>query len=93
MNRTLNATAALLGLKPRTFRKRLREIGILTQSGELASKHRDRGYLYVDARSRWNPSINTFSHYSVVIVKEKGVAWLAKQLGIEVTQQSKDKVA
>ncbi len=93
MNRTLDATAAVLGLKPRSFRKRLRELGILTQSSDLASKHRDRGYLYADARSRWNPSIHTFSHYSVVMVTEKGVAWLAKQLGVEVTQHTKDDAA
>ena len=42
MNRTLDSTAALLGLKPRAFRSRLRELGILTQNGELASKHRDQ---------------------------------------------------
>ena len=72
MNRTLDATAALLGLKPRTFRKQLRELGILTQAGELASQHRDQGYLFVDSRSRWNPNINTFCHYAVVMVKEAG---------------------
>lgn len=93
MNRTLDAAAAVLGLKPRSFRKRLREHGILTQGGDLASQHRDRGYLYADARSRWNPSINTFSHYSVVMVTENGVAWLAKKLGIEITQHNKDDAA
>lgn len=93
MNRTLDATAALLGLKPRTFRKQLRELGILTQAGELASQHRDQGYLFVDSRSRWNSNINTFSHYAVVMVKEAGIAWLAKQLGIEITTKHKDAAA
>lgn len=93
MNRNLDATAALLGLKPRTFRKQLRERGILTQAGELANQYRDQGYLYVDSRSRWNPNINTFSHYAVVMVKEAGVAWLAKQLGIEITTKHKDAAA
>lgn len=93
MNRTLDATAALLGLKPRAFRSRLRELGILTQNGELASKHRDQGYLYVDTRSRWNANINTFSYYAVVMVKEPGVIWLSKQLGITVTPAKKDAAA
>ena len=93
MNRTLDATAALLGLKPRAFRSRLRELGILTQNGEPASKHRDQGYLYVDTRSRWNANINTFSHYAVVMVKEPGVSWLSKQLAITVTSAKKDAAA
>ncbi|WP_166359305.1 hypothetical protein [Pseudomonas akapageensis] len=93
MNRTLDATAALLGLKPRTFRNKLRELGILNQAGELASKHRDQGYLFVEPRSRWNANINTYSHYAVVMVKESGVAWLAKQLGITVTTHNKDAAA
>ncbi|TES63144.1 hypothetical protein E2N90_28095 [Pseudomonas syringae pv. tomato] len=51
MNRTLDATAAILGMKPRAFRAKLREIGVLTQAGELAPKHHDQGYLYADPRS------------------------------------------
>ncbi|MGS0736138.1 hypothetical protein ACVBEG_06100 [Pseudomonas sp. GG8] len=84
MNRDLAATAALLGLKPRAFRNKLREIGVLTQASELASKHRDQGYLYVETRSRWNENIRTYSHYAVVMVKEAGVSWLAKQLDITI---------
>lgn len=93
MNRTLDATAALLGLKPRAFRSRLRELGILTQHGELASKYRDQGYLYVDTRSRWNSSINTFSYYAVVMVKEPGVSWLSKKLGLSLASTNKDAAA
>lgn len=87
MNRTLNATATILGMKPRTFRAKLREIGVLTQAGELASKHRDQGYLYVDSRSRWNKNIHAYSHYAVVMVKEAGVTWLSDQLGITTTKK------
>ena len=93
MNRTLDATAALLGFKPRAFRSRLRELGILTQNCELASKHRDQGYLYVDTRSRWNVNINTFSYYAVVMVKEPGMNWLRKQLDITVPPVKKDAAA
>ncbi|KWS20851.1 hypothetical protein AL062_02740 [Pseudomonas syringae pv. syringae] len=74
-------------MKPRTFRAKLREIGVLTQAGELASKHSDQGYLYVDSRSRWNKNIHAYSHYAVVMVKEAGVTWLSDQLGITNTKK------
>lgn len=93
MNRTLDETAAVLGLKPRKFRERLRELRVLTQSGDLASQHRDRGYLFSDPRSRWNDNIKACSHYAVVMVTERGVDWLAKQLGIGIKTQNKDAAA
>lgn len=91
MNRTLDQTAAVLGLKPRAFRTRLRELGIFNSSGDLASQYRDRGYLYSDPRVRWNPTIGKPVHYAVVMVKEEGIDWLAKKLGITIT--NKDAVA
>ena len=87
MNRTLDETAAVLGLKPRAFRTRLRELGILNSSGDLASQYRDRGQLYSDPRSTLIPSLNKCRHYSVVMVKEDGVDWLAKKLGITITKK------
>jgi hypothetical protein len=87
MNRTLDETAAVLGLKPRAFRARLRELGILNSSGDLASQHRDRGHLYSDPRRTLIPSLNKCRHYSVVMVKEAGVDWLAKKLGITITNK------
>lgn len=87
MNRTLDETAAVLGLKPRAFRTRLRELGILNSSGDLASQYRDRGHLYSDPRSTLIPSLNKCRHYSVVMVKESGVDWLAKKLGITITNK------
>jgi hypothetical protein len=87
MNRTLDETAAVLGLKSRIFRTRLRELGILNSSGDLASQYRDRGYLYSDPRSTLIPSLNKCRHYSVVMVKEAGVDWLAKKLGITITNK------
>ncbi|CAH0154224.1 hypothetical protein [Pseudomonas mediterranea] len=89
MNRTLDQTAALLGLKPRAFRIRLRELGVLNSSGDLASAHRDRGYLFSDPRSRWNPAIGKPVHYAVVMVKEAGIEWLAKKLDITITRKDK----
>lgn len=93
MNRTLDETAAILGLKPRAFRARLRDLRVLTQDGDLASQHRDRGYLFSDPRSHWNPRIQQYRHYAVVMVKEAGVEWLAKQLNITITRQQKDSAA
>ncbi|MGO4364498.1 hypothetical protein [Pseudomonas sp. PAB10] len=87
MNRTLDETAAVLGIKPRAFRTRLRELGILNSSGDLASQHRDRGYLYSDPRSTLIPSINKCRHYSVVMVKEEGIDWIAKKLNITITNK------
>lgn len=93
MNRTLDETAAILGLKPRAFRNRLRELRILTEGGDLASQHRERGYLFSDPRSHWNPKIQQYRHYAVVLVKEQGVDWLAKQLNITINRQQKDSAA
>ncbi|MFI8430973.1 hypothetical protein ACIGEI_25010 [Pseudomonas sp. NPDC078863] len=87
MNRTLDQAAALLGLKPRAFRTRLRELGVLTSTGDLASKHRDRGHLFSDPRSRWNPTLRNYTHYAVVMVKESGVEWIAKKLNISITNK------
>ena len=84
MHRDLDATAAVLGIGPRKLRRRLRELGILDHAGDLASAHRDRGYLFVATRSRWNASINGWTHYGVVMTTEAGVAWLAPQLGVAV---------
>ena len=87
MNRTLDEAAAVLGIKPHALRKQLRELGVLTQMGELACKYRDKGHLYIDPRKRWNPSIGKYSHYAVVMATEQGMGWLAQQLGINVTQK------
>ncbi len=87
MHRNLDDTAAVLGIGPRKLRRRLRELGILNHAGELICTHRERGYLFVDTRSRWNRSINGWSHYGVVMTTESGVAWLAEQLGIPVTRK------
>ncbi|QHD01015.1 hypothetical protein PspS04_11920 [Pseudomonas sp. S04] len=87
MNRTLDQTAAVLGLKPRAFRTRLRELRILTNDGDLASHHRDRGYLFSDPRSVQIGKTNRYRHYVVVMVKEEGVKWIAKKLNITVTHK------
>lgn len=93
MHRDINQTAALLGLKPHHLRKKLRDIGVLTQIGELRSHHREGKNFFVQPRSRWNPSIQTYSHYGVVMVTEDGIAWLAKQLAIQIRKMPLKNVA
>lgn len=87
MNRTLDQAAAVLGIGPRKLRARMRELGLLNHAGELISSERGRGRLFVDTRSRWNPAINSYAHYGVVMATEAGIAWLAEQLAITVTQK------
>lgn len=93
MNRTLDQAAAVLGIKPRTLRQQLRQLGVLNQAGELACQYIGRGHLFIDTRSRWNPSIRTYCHYGVVMATEAGISWLAKKLGIQITNMSKDAAA
>ena len=88
MHRDINQAAAVLGLKPSHLRKKLRDIGVLTQIGELHCTHREGTNFFVQTRSRWNKSINTYSHYGVVIVTEDGIAWIAKQLAINIRKMS-----
>jgi hypothetical protein len=87
VNRTLDQTAAVLGLKPRVFRTRLRQLSILTNDGNLAGHHRDRGYLFSDPRSVQIGNTNRYRHYAVVMVKEEGAEWIAKKLNITITHK------
>lgn len=93
MNRTLDQAAAVLGIGPRKLRGKLRDEGVINHAGELACRYRDKGHFYVDTRSRWNPSINTYTHYGVVMVTERGVAFLAALLNIPVTQKNNKEAA
>lgn len=93
MHRDINQAAAILGLKPTHLRKKLREIGVLTQIGELQCRHREGKNFFVQPRSRWNPSIQTYSHYAVVMVTEDGIAWIAKQLAIQIRKMPNKNVA
>ena len=36
---------------------------------------------------RWNPAIGKPAHYAVVMVKEAGIDWIAKKLGITITKK------
>ncbi|MCY1301943.1 hypothetical protein D9M70_515800 [compost metagenome] len=94
MNRDLKAAAAVPGTRERELRNHLRNTGALNHDGTLAAAHVGRGFLFMDPRSRWNPRLNTYSHYAVVMVTEAGIDWLAKRLGITVTRtREKDSAA
>lgn len=92
MNRTLSEAASVLGIKPSALRSQLRELGVLLKDGTLAAPHIGAGHLFMDPRSRWNPTLGTYSHYAVVMVTEPGMAYLAKRLGIAITC-TKDRAA
>lgn len=85
MNRDLKAAAAVLGIRERDLRNHLRATGVLYPDGTLAAPYVGRGHLFMDPRSRWNPRLNAYTHYAVVMVTEAGIDWLAKRLGISIT--------
>ena len=87
MNRDLKQAAAVLGMGPRKLRDQLRERGIINHQGELACRYRDKGHLYIETRSRWNKSINGWTHYAAVMATEAGIAWLAEQLAKPVIKK------
>lgn len=86
MNRDITAAAAVLGIGPHRLRRKLRDMGVLTKSGELACAYRDQGRFLVETRQRWNAHISQHVHYGVVLVTEPGIQWLAEVLGKPVRQ-------
>ena len=94
MNRDIRQAAAVLGIGEHALRDHLRQHQDVNRDGTLAAKHIGRGHLFMDPRSRWNPKIGKYAHYSVLMVTEDGIAWLAKRLGIAITVTlHKDNVA
>lgn len=94
MNRDLTAAATLLGLTRNKLRDQLRAKGVLNHKGELIAAPRVQGRLFTDTRARWNPSINAYSYYGVVMATEAGIGWLAELLGVPVTiTKHKDEAA
>lgn len=94
MNRTIREAAAVLGLGERALRTRLRTEKVLNQDGTLAAQHIGKGHLFMDPRAHWNEKTGRYRHYSVVMVTEAGIDWLARRLGISITvTQHKDHVA
>ncbi|MFT0212860.1 hypothetical protein VQ643_09615 [Pseudomonas sp. F1_0610] len=84
MHRDVNSAAAVLGLKPSVLRKKLRELGVISNNNELQCKFRGSPYFFTDTRQRWNEYIQAYSYYGVIMVTEKGIAWIAKKMIINI---------
>ncbi|WP_437881052.1 hypothetical protein [Pseudomonas sp. LRF_L74] len=80
MNRDLDTAASALGIGPRILRRKLRSMNLLSHGAELIASPQTEGRLYTARRSRWNPSINAYTEYGVVMVTEAGMEWLARIL-------------
>jgi hypothetical protein len=89
MNRNLKATAAVLGIRERELRAKLRELKLIANDGTLLKSDRIEGRVFLDTRSRWNPTLRMYQHYGVIMTTEAGVSWLAEKLGITVTTTRK----
>lgn len=90
MNRTIREAAQVLGIRESTLRNHLRETRALNRDGSLAARHIGGGRLFMDPRSRWVEATRSYRHYAVLMVTEQGIAWLATQLGITITQHKDD---
>ncbi|GAD62675.1 phage antirepressor KilAC domain-containing protein [Aquipseudomonas alcaligenes] len=86
MNRTVKEAAQVLGIRDTALRAWLREKGHLNKDGSLAAKHIGGGNLYMDARATQPKQLGFRKHYAVLKVTERGIDWLAKQMGIVITE-------
>lgn len=86
MNRTVKEAAQVLGITEAALRKHLRDSNALNRDGTLAAKHHNGGKLFMDPRVTTIKRLGRAKHYAVLMVTEAGIDWLAKQLGIVITQ-------
>lgn len=86
MNRTLNQTAQVLGVRETALRAWLREKGHLNKDGSLAAKHVGAGKLFMEPRVTRPKKLGYRKHYAVLMVTEGGIDWLAKQMRIEIKE-------
>ena len=94
MNRTVKQAAHVLGIRESALRAWLREQGHLNKDGTLAARHVGGGKLFEDPRVTTPKHLGRRKHYAVLKVTERGIDWLAKQLGIAITElPAKDSAA
>ncbi|MDG9926143.1 MULTISPECIES: phage antirepressor KilAC domain-containing protein [unclassified Pseudomonas] len=86
MHRTVKEAAQVLGITENTLRAFLRDKGHLNRDGSLAAKHIGGGNLFMDARVTQPKHLGYRKHYAVLKVTEHGIDWLAKQMGIAITE-------
>ena len=94
MNRTVKEAAQVLGIAESQLRAHLRAINALNRDGTLAARHIGGGKLFMDPRVTEPKRLGIRKHYAVLMVTEAGIDWLAKQLGIDITEvPAKDSAA
>lgn len=94
MKRTVKEAAQVLGIAESQLRAHLRAINALNRDGTLAARHIGGGKLFMDPRVTEPKRLGIRKHYAVLMVTEAGIDWLAKQLGIEITEvPAKDSAA
>ena len=86
MNRTVKEAAQVLGIRDTALRAWLREKGHLNKDGSLAAKHIGAGNLFMEPRVTQPKHLGHRRHYAVLKVTERGIDWLAKQMGIVITE-------
>lgn len=86
MNRSLKEAAHVLGITENALRAFLREKNHLNKDGTLAARHVGGGNLFMDARATQPKHLGFRKHYAVLKVTERGIDWLAKQMGIAITE-------
>lgn len=86
MNRTLNQAAQVLGIRETALRAWLRDQGHLNKDGTLAAKHVCAGKLFMEPRVTQPKQLGHRKHYAVLMVTERGIDWLAAQMGIEIKE-------
>lgn len=86
MNRTLNQAAQVLAIRETALRAWLRDQGHLNKDGTLAAKHVGAGNLFMEPRVTQPKQLGHRKHYAVLMVTERGIDWLAAQMGIEIKE-------
>lgn len=86
MNRTLNQAAQVMGIRETALRAWLRDQGHLNKDGTLAAKHVGAGKLFMEPRVTQPKQLGHRKHYAVLMVTERGIDWLAAQMGIEIKE-------
>lgn len=86
MNRTVKQAAHVLGLRENALRAWLRTSGTLNKDGTLAARHVGAGNLFEEPRVTQPKQLGYRKHYAVLKVTERGIDWLARQMGIEIKE-------
>ena len=86
MNRTVKQAAQVLGMRESILRAWLRSSGTLNCDGSLAARHIGGGNLFMEPRVTQPKHLGHRKHYAVLKVTERGIDWLAKKMGIEITE-------